>query len=127
MERRILQVVVAIASLVPISAGGVGMLVGPRMLGSAAAGSGDFDSHFRFLSGLLFGIGMGYVTTIAGIETHSRRFRLLTCIVVVGGIGRLLSLLAIGPQSPAMIAALGMELLVTPGLALWQHRVARMN
>jgi hypothetical protein len=49
---------------------------------------------------------------------------LLTGIVVVGGAGRLLSLLTIGPPSPVMVAALGMELVITPCLALWQHRVA---
>jgi hypothetical protein len=125
MERRILQVTVAIGSLVPIGAGAAGMLLGPRLLGSDAVGSGDLDSHFRYLSGLLLAIGLGFLSTTPRIETQGSRFRLLTGIVVVGGIGRLMSLLAIGPQSPAMIAALGMELLVTPVLALWQHRFAR--
>jgi hypothetical protein len=97
------------------------------MLGSASVGAGDLDSHFRYLSGLLLAIGVGFVSTIPRIETHGGRFRLLTGIVVMGGIGRLLSLLAIGMPSSAMIAALGMELLVTPGLAIWQRRVARMR
>ena len=125
MERRILQIAVAIGSLVPIGAGAAGMLLGPRLLGADAVGSGDLDSHFRYLSGLLLAIGLGFLSTIPHIEAQGSRFRLLTGIVVVGGVGRLLSLLAIGPQSPAMIAALGMELLVTPVLALWQHRFAR--
>ena len=127
MERHILQIAVGIGSLVPIGAGGAGMLLGPRILGSEAAGSGDLDSHFRYLSGLLLAIGLGYLSTIPRIETHGGRFRLLTCIVVVGGVGRLLSLLMLGPRSPSMIAALGMELIVTPGLALWQHRVGRQT
>jgi Domain of unknown function (DUF4345) len=126
-ERLILQIAVAIGCLVPISAGAAGMLLGPRLLGASAAGSGDLDSHFRYLSGLLLGIGLGYASAIPRIETHGARFQLLTGIVVAGGIGRLLSLLAIGPQSPVMLAALGMELLVTPGLALWQRRVARLG
>jgi hypothetical protein len=125
-ERRFLQAAVAIGSLVPIGAGAAGMLLGPRLLGAGAVGSGDLDSHFRYLSGLLLGIGLGYLSTIPRIETHGGRFRLLTGVVVVGGVGRLLSLLAIGLQSPAMIAALGMELVVTPGLALWQLRVTRL-
>ncbi len=102
------------------------MLLGPRLLGPSGVGSGDLDSHFRYLSGLLLGIGLGFVCTIPRIETHGARFRLLTAIVVVGGAGRLLSLLS-GPLSPVMLAALCMELLVTPGLALWQWRVARSN
>lgn len=127
MERRILQITVAIGSLIPICAGGAGVLLGPRMLGLVTAESGDLDSHFRYLSGLLLAIGAGYVTTIPHIETRGSRFRSLTSLVVVGGIGRLLSLLSTGPPSPATLAALVMELIVTPGLALWQSRVARQT
>jgi len=125
MGRRALQVVVALGCLVPIGAGGTGMLLGPGMMGAEAVGSGDLDSHFRYLSGLLLGIGLGFVSTIPRIEAHGPRFRLLTGIVVAGGIGRLVGLLATGAPSAAMMAALAMELMVTPGLALWQWRVAR--
>jgi hypothetical protein len=83
--------------------------------------SGDLESHFRYLSGLLLAIGLGF----ASIELHGDRFRMLTGIVVVGGMGRLISLLMLGPASPAMTAALVMELIVTPALAIWQHRVER--
>jgi hypothetical protein len=127
MARRILQLAVMIGSVVPIGAGTAGMLLGPRLPGPGAVGSGDLDSHFRYLSGLLLGIGLGYLSTVPRIEAHGGRFRLLTCIVVVGGLGRLFSLLAPGSRSPAMLAALGMELLVAPGLALWQWRVARLE
>jgi hypothetical protein len=125
MEKRALQIVVTIGSLVPIGAGSAGMLFGPRFMGSTIVGAGDLDSHFRYLSGLLLAIGMGFLSTIPRIETHGGRFRLLTGIVVMGGIGRLLSLLAVGLPSSGMLAALAMELLVTPGLAIWQRRVAR--
>lgn len=124
MEILALRLAVAIGSLIPISAGGAGILLGPRMLGSITV-SGDFDSHFRYLSGLLLAIGFGFASTIPRIETQGARFRLLTGIVVVGGAGRLMSTLAIGAPSLPMILALGMELLVTPGLAIWQWRVAR--
>ncbi len=122
-ERRALQVAVALGSLIPISAGVAGILLGPRLVAAAFAAPPDLDSHFRYLSGLLLAIGFGFASTIPRIETHQRRFRLLTAIVVLGGIGRMLSLLSIGPPSPVMLAALVMELLVTPALALWQHRV----
>ena len=124
LEARLLRGAVALACLVPIGAGTAGILLGPRMMGPAAGA--DLDSHFRYLSGLLLGIGLGFATTLPDIEARGKRFRLLTGIVVVGGLGRLLSLLSIGSPSPVMMAALGMELLVTPCLGLWQHRVARL-
>lgn len=125
VETRTLQTAVAMACLVPIGAGAAGILVGSRMLEVVTVPSVDLDSHFRYLSGLLLALGIAFASTIPRIATHGASFRLLTGIVVVGGMGRLLALLAIGPPSTAMVAALVMELLVTPGLALWQRRIAR--
>jgi hypothetical protein len=124
IEKRALQIVVAIGSLVPIGAGAAGIILGPRMLDMGIADPTDLDSHFRYLSGLLLAIGIGFASTVPAIETHGSRFRLLTGIVVVGGVGRLLSLFTVATPSRAMTAALIMELVVTPGLALWQCRVA---
>jgi hypothetical protein len=124
IEKRILQIVVAIGSLVPIGAGAAGMLLGPSMIESGAVGSADLDSHFRYLSGLLLAVGLGFASTVPRIEMQTGRFWLLTGIVVLGGIGRLLSLLSTGLLSPSIAAALAMELLITPSLALWQHRAA---
>lgn len=121
-ERRLLQITIALGSLVPIIAGAAGILSGPAMVD--AGGNVSADSHFRYLSGLLFGIGVAFITTIPGIERQTGRFRMLAGIVVAGGIGRLISLLLCGAPDAAMLAALAMELVVTPVLALWQARVA---
>ena len=123
-ERLALQLVVAVGSLVPICAGTAGVLWGPAMVG---AGDGPLaaDSHYRYLSGLLLGIGLAFATTVPAIERHAARFRLLTAIVVLGGLGRLFSLLLRGVPDRPMMAALVMELVVTPCLALWQARIAR--
>jgi hypothetical protein len=123
LERRALQVAVALGSVIAISAGTDGVLSGPAMLGSGTVAAGDLDSHFRYLSGLLLAIGFGFASTIPHIEARGGRFRLLTSLVIAGGIGRFVSLLTNGPPSPVMIAALVMELLVTPGLAVWQYRI----
>ena len=121
--KRLLQIAVAICSLVPIAAGGAGLLLGPALV--AAAGDRDLDSTFRYLSGLLLGIGLAYATGVPGIERKRVRFLLLGGIVVVGGLGRLWSLLSMGAPSASMLGALAMELGVTPLLTLWQFRIAR--
>jgi Domain of unknown function (DUF4345) len=125
-ERRALQIVVAVASLIPISAGAAGVLFGPAMVAIDGAPT-SADSHFRYLSGLLLGIGIGFATTIPRIESHTARFRTLATIVVIGGLARLLSLWTRGVPDKPMLAALVMELGVTPGLALWQARVASLR
>ncbi len=121
-ERRALQIAVAIACLVPLSAGLAGALAGIRFLGT---GNINIDSHFRYLSGLLLAIGIAFAAAIPRIETHTSRFRLLTFIVVCGGLARLLGALLHGLPSPVMTAAFVMELAVTPGLCLWQNAYAR--
>jgi hypothetical protein len=51
--------------------------------------------------------------------------RLLTAIVFIGGLGRLLGDVLHGFPKGPMTWALGMELVVTPLICLWQARVAR--
>jgi hypothetical protein len=125
IEKLALQIAVAAGSLVPISAGAAGIILGPALLGNNAAGDTDLDSHFRYLSGLLLGIGIFYAGAVPGIERRRGRFLLLGAMVFLGGIGRLLSLFVRGTPSPVMIGALAMELVVTPSLTIWQLRIAR--
>ncbi len=122
-ERRWLQGAVAVGCLVPLSAGLAGVLLGPGLTGDTAGVAGD--SHYRYLSGLLLGIGLMFVSTIPAIEAKGPRFRLLTGIVVIGGVGRAVGYAALGAPDLAMTLALGMELAVTPLLCLWQARIAR--
>jgi hypothetical protein len=124
-SKLLLQVTVTVCSLVPILAGGAGVVLGPALVGGGGGEGHDPDSHFRYLSGLLLGIGIAYAASVPGIERHRTRFLLLGSIVVAGGLGRLLSLILIGVPSPVMLAALAMELVVTPLLTYWQGRVAR--
>jgi hypothetical protein len=124
-EKRALQIVVGIASIVPIAAGAAGMLLGPSFIGDRATDTPNLDSHSRYLSGLLLGIGVAYACAVPGIERQSGRFLLLGAVVVLGGFGRLLAMLTIGVPSPIMFCALAMELLATPTITLWQLRVAR--
>jgi hypothetical protein len=121
-ERRLLQQAVGICAVVPVAAGLYGVLFGHALTGDAVSISAD--SHFRYLSGLLLAIGLIFWSTIPAIETKTGRFRLLTLIVVLGGLGRLIGLLLTGIPSLFMLGGLLMELVVTPVLCLWQTRIA---
>ena len=91
-------------------------------LGAAPA---DLDSHFRYLSGLLLGIGLCFAAAIPTIERRSELFIVLSAAVVVGGMVRLAALISGDLPSTPHVLALGMELLVVPLLTLWQRRLAR--
>ncbi len=123
-ERRLLQLAIALGGFVPVGAGLEGAFLGASMTGEHGVG-GPIDSHVRYLSGLLLGIGLAYWQAIPTIDARTSRMRLLTAIVALGGLMRLIGILLLGSPGGAMLFGLTMELVVTPLLCLWQTRVAR--
>jgi hypothetical protein len=113
-QRRALQLSIAIAALLPVMAGAWGI---------GTSGDGWASNHHRYLSGLLLAIGLGYWTALPKIETMGPRIRVLTALVVIGGVARLAGV-ALGDVPTIDVAmALTMELVVAPLLCLWQMRV----
>ena len=121
-ERSWLQWAVGIGGIVPVAAGLFGVLFGFAVTGERISVSAD--SHFRYLSGLLLGLGLCFWATIPRIEERTTLVRFLTLIVVAGGLSRLLGLALTGLPSLAMMGGLAMELVVTPLICLWQTRLA---
>lgn len=123
-ERQVLQRVVALVALVPVVSGLYGVLFGLTGLGSGSLVDVSADSHFRYLSGLHLGIGILFWACVPDIESKTSLFRFLTLVVALGGLARLLGLSLTGLPSLLMMAALFVELVVTPLLCLWQARIA---
>jgi hypothetical protein len=121
-ERRLLQQSVAVVATIPVATGLYGVLFGQALTGDAVSISAE--SHFRYLSGLLLGIGLCFWSTLPSIEIHTGRVRLLTLLVVIGGLSRLIGLALTGLPSLFMLGGLIVELIVAPVLCLWQTRVA---
>lgn len=126
LERRALQAAVALAACVPASAGAGGIWLGLALTG--ASGDAAAASHMRYLSGLLFGIGILFWCYVPTIERRTREVTALTTLVVVGGAARFLGAVMAWQSgdglSPIVLFALTMELVVTPALCAWQHRLA---
>lgn len=121
-ERRLLQQSVAVIATIPVATGLYGVLFGQALTGDAVSISAE--SHFRYLSGLLLGIGLCFWSTLPSIEIHTGRIRLLTLLVVIGGLSRLIGLALTGLPSLFMLGGLIVELIIAPVLCLWQTRVA---
>jgi hypothetical protein len=121
-ERAWLQATVAVLSLVPITAGAAGLLLGPG-LADGPADASDLASHFAYLSGLL--LGLGFLALVPGIERQGLLFRSAAGVVVLGGLARLSAVALAGPPSLPHRLALVMELGVVPAIAIWQARIAR--
>jgi hypothetical protein len=125
VERRVLQLVVAAACLVPLTTGGSSILRGVTFLkGVPHPPPVDLDSHYRYLSGIFLALGFAFVSCISAIERKGGRFRLLGAMVVAGGLARAYSWMQIGPPSSGHQLGLVMELGVVPLLMLWQWRFA---
>lgn len=112
-----------LAAAVPVAAGIAGVVFGPGAV-ELPGFTASQDSHARYLSGVLLGVGLAFWSTVPNIERRRARFRLLAAIVVLGGLARLFSLVVAGTPSAAMLGGLAIELVATPLLALWQARVA---
>jgi hypothetical protein len=125
VERRLLQAAVLVACLVPLLAGGAGALQGPDMIRGGDDAGADLDSHFRYLSGLLLGIGLAFLACVPRIERRGSLFRTLGAIAIVGGLARAVSLVQVGPPGAEHQFALAMELGTVPLLMAWQWRVER--
>ena len=120
-EKRLLQATVVIACIVPLATGALSVARGPGSIGHAAGVPVDLDSHFRYLSGILFAIGLAFLSCVPRIEAKGARFRLLGALVIAGGAARLVSLAAVGMPSKGHVFGLAMELGVVPLLLLWQR------
>jgi len=120
-QRNALRFCVGLAAVVPVAGGLAGVILS---LGGVSTWSAD---HYRYLSGLLLAIGLGFWSTIPNIERHAPRFRLLTGLVAIGGLCRLLGVALGDPLTPAVAAALAMELVATPLLCFWHGQVSIMK
>ena len=124
-EKSLLQAVMALTLLLPLTAAIAGVTGGPHFLGHPPVIPTDLDSHFRYISGLFLGMLLLFASCIPGIERKGARLRLLAVMVIIGGVFRLLSLFLVGMPSLGHRIGLGIELIEVPLILLWQARVAR--
>lgn len=128
-EKRLLQAVVAVLCLSPFVIGGMGIARGPTQFGAVITGDPeklrDVFSHYRYMSGIFFAVGLMALSCVPQIERMGERFRWVVILVVVGGLARLTGILIDGVPSSGHLLGLATELGFTPLLGLWQTRVAR--
>lgn len=122
MERRLLQIVVALAGLFAVIVGFFGAAFGATFLNLSF--SPAVDSYIRFLFGIILAIGLVLLASVPHIERHGPRFTVITVILVIGGIARLFGVIGFGVPTQGVLVGLTMELIVAPLVWLWQRRIA---
>lgn len=117
-HRRLLQLAIAIGAIVPVMAGTLGIVTGKDMVG-VMPDNINLDSHVRYLSGILFAMGLAFWSFIPRITQRIAEIKVLTFVIFIGGLARAYAALFVAVPSLPMVLAIGMELVVTPALCVW--------
>ncbi|NNG02044.1 MAG: DUF4345 domain-containing protein [Desulfobacteraceae bacterium] len=124
MNRISLQIVVAILGIVGVVTGIVGLVTGvtDKYYGVSNYESKFLlDSNLRFFSGIWFCMGIWMLYIVPTIERQKTTLRVLSFPVFFGGIGRIISMFAIG-FPPALFIVFAILELAFPLLLVWQHK-----
>jgi len=130
-SKKLLQITLVILGVIPLLTGTLTLLQGFHALdifGVTLSGRAIdniiLDSEMRFLGAIWAGIGVMVYAIIPTIEKQTLLFRLIATAIILGGIGRLLSLVFVGNPPALFIALIVLELVGMPLLVLWQSHLA---
>ena len=125
MERRLLQIALAIVGLVAILFGVTGVFFGTSLSGVTLGVT--MEGYVRFIKGVLIAAGLIYWSAIPRLEVHSERIGVVSFLLVFGAAGRLLAVIGHGfPTVGLMISLIG-ELIVVPLIWLWLRSYVRRS
>jgi hypothetical protein len=129
MNRRALQIVMAILALVPIATGIIGMfgLSDPIYAPMGLPHNSLLDSNLRFFAGVWLGLGLALLWLVPRIGTETVLFRVFWGMIFIGGIGRLLSMAFVGLPPVPFIGFTGLEIIGAPLFVFWQARIAKFG
>ena len=122
MERIILQIAIAFAAVVLISAGTAGAILGVDLI--HGRNGGLVDSYFRYLSAMTAAMGVMFAMTIPHVETHRERIGTLSFLIFIGGLVHLYTFSVRPTPTVGSLFMLFMELVFVPLLWLGQRHVA---
>jgi hypothetical protein len=127
MSRRALQIVNGLIGLATVGLGTLQLVFGVNSPRYAAANLPEFpilDSNLRFFGGMSLGLGLVLLWILPSIERQNALFRAVWICALLGGIGRLISVAAVGSPSHLLVGFTLLEVIGAPVLIYWQHQVA---
>ena len=123
MQRKLLQIAVAVAGFIGVSFGFAGVVFGIAF--TDMFDDGTVDSSVRFYKGMLLAVGLIYWSCIPEIERRGERISLVTLILVCGAASRLMAVIGHGVANLGVLLSLVAGLVLVPLLWLWQRHVAQ--
>ncbi|SHF80560.1 DUF4345 domain-containing protein [Streptoalloteichus hindustanus] len=124
-SRRALQVFLALFGLFAVGSGAADIVVGPSLLPEPIQASVNVDNHYRFFASLWLSLGVVVLWAVPRVEHATSAVRAVFAAFFLGGVARLVSLLAVGAPHALLVAFTIAELVFPPVIILWQNQVAR--
>lgn len=135
--RYVLMAMTAILALAGLVIGGAHMLGG--LVGYAdIAGNGDLgniaettgylyhDNASRFLGGIFFTLGLGFLYCLYELDSKTQLFQFLLLCMFVGGVARIIGWFDLG-LIPSTVAATAIELVFPPAMLLIERGLHSAN
>ena len=122
-SQRAFQVLLVILALFVIVVGITDTLFGTAPLPGDTSVSPEVDSNYRFFAAIFLAVGLLLLWVALDPLERTRSLALwwVSGAVFLGGLARIVSLVAAGSPAPLVYALLALELVAPPVLVLW-HR-----
>ena len=122
--RKTLQILVGIGGATAILISLAHIVLGPASIPGSVPVNATMDSEDRFYATLFLAYGATLLWCVRDIERKSRIVYLLALTFFLGGLARIVSIVAVGPPNAFFLAMTALELSL-PGLLAWlQSRVS---
>lgn len=127
MNRRGLQLANGVVGLATVALAGMQLALGiesPVYSGLELPAAPALDSNLRFFGGMGLGLGLLLLWILPAIERRTGLYRLFWLCAFAGGLGRALSIAAVGWPPPLLVGITALEVVGAPLFVHWQDRVA---
>ena len=122
MGQRLLRWFLTLFGLVCVGIALAHIVFGPASIPGSIPVNPTMDSEDRFYASLFLGFGLAHIWAAQRLERRAQTVLALQAIFFVGGLARMVSVLAVGPPIPLFVILGALELLVPPLIWGWLRR-----
>jgi hypothetical protein len=121
--RRMFQAFLVLFGVVVIGISLAHLAIGPDAIMGGSPANPTSDSEDRFYAGVFLGYGVAVLWCASDVQHKRPYLTFLAAVMFIGGLGRLLSMVIVGPPHAFFIAMLVVELALPPLVVLAARKV----